>query len=162
MAKNAKQQKAGQRSAAKSRAKAAEANGEPPANGNTVTKFPTKKIVTDLLKAAKEKKEADIDLTTDYAGKVKLAQQNHLHKDAFNVIKKIFGWTPEKQADFLEHFDYMLEVTGIEERAASAPRFEGVGGPKDNPANKAGAATTEEFQEDPPRTGAGFPAAQTH
>lgn len=159
MAKNAKQQKAGQRSAAKSRAKAAEANGEQPDVKQTVTQFPTAKIVKDLLKAAKEKKEADVDNSTDYAGKVKLAQQNHLHKDAFNVIKKIANWTPEKQADFLEHFDYMLEVTGIEDRAASAPRFEGVGGPNDNPANKAG-ATTEEFKEDPPH--AGFPQTQTH
>lgn len=159
MAKTAKQQKAGQRSAAKSRAKAAEVNGEESGEGKqTVTQFPSKKIVNDLLKAAREKKESDVDSATDYAGKVKLAQSNHLNKDAFNVIKKIAGWTPEKQADFIEHFDYMLEVTGIEARAQSAPRFEGVGGPKDNPANKGG-ASEEEFQEDPPR--AGFPA-QTH
>lgn len=98
-------------------------------NGGSVAKRTTKlvpaKTLTDLLKASRHTKESIVDLTTDYAGKVaKAVDEKHLHKKAYNVIRMLDRMTPEKLADFKEHFDHMYEASGLAEREASAPRLE--------------------------------------
>lgn len=80
--------------------------------------------VKSLLRSARSLKESTDDLTSAYATEVREAvDKKHLHKKAYNTIRMLDRMTPEKLADFMEHFDHMFEVTGLEERANSAQRL---------------------------------------
>lgn len=50
-------------------------------------------------------------------------QNHHLMKGPFGWIKKLDKMSPEKIRDWVDGFLYYYEVSGIEERANSAPRL---------------------------------------
>ena len=51
-------------------------------------------------------------------------EKNHLHRKAFGVICALDRMEPEKIADFLDHFRYYLDISGIEKRAGSVMRMQ--------------------------------------
>lgn len=56
------------------------------------------------------------------------SEYHHLHKKAFSVFRQLNRMSPEKLADFLDHFDYYRDIGGLDEIAASAPRFDVIEG----------------------------------
>jgi predicted alpha/beta-fold hydrolase len=82
----------------------------------------TKVISTNKLKnLLKEKRAAKKD-TAEIAGALgqKIAnavESDHLHRKAFNVISQLDMMEAEKIRDFLDNFEYYLDVSGIKERA---------------------------------------------
>lgn len=56
------------------------------------------------------------------------SEHHHLHKKAFAVFRQLNRMSPEKLADFLDHFDYYRDIGGLDEVAASAPRFDVIEG----------------------------------
>lgn len=51
-------------------------------------------------------------------------ENDHLHKGAFAVIRKLDRMEPEKLADFLDTLDYYRDISGINERAAKVMRMD--------------------------------------
>lgn len=50
-------------------------------------------------------------------------ENNHLHRKAFGVICVLDKMENEKLRDFLDHFEYYLDVSGIGKRADSVMRM---------------------------------------
>lgn len=50
-------------------------------------------------------------------------EHDHLHKKAFATIRALDRMTPEKLADYMDTLLYYYEISGLEERAKSAPRL---------------------------------------
>jgi hypothetical protein len=48
-------------------------------------------------------------------------EKHHLHRRAFNMIKALDKLSPEKLAEWSEHFEHYMEISGLNERIASAP-----------------------------------------
>lgn len=93
------------------------------------TAFVPPATLKSLLKSARSTKESLNDISSAYGEEVRAAvDKKNLHKKAFGHIRQLDAMTPEKLADYMEHFDYMFEKSGLEERAASAQRLPGVGG----------------------------------
>jgi hypothetical protein len=114
------------------------------------TKLTSGATLKSLLKSGRTMKENVDELTTAHATEVREAvDKKFLHKKAFGTIKQLDRLSPEKLADFMEHFDHYFEASGLEERANSAQRLPMGAGeqgeqepPKDNVRNiaeKAGA-----------------------
>jgi hypothetical protein len=78
-------------------------------------------------------------------------ETHHLHRKAFNVVKMCDRMEPEKLADFLDHLEHYLEISGMNERAASAPQLSVVAG-TDHEEGEDG-----EPEEPAGRRGRGFP-----
>jgi len=77
------------------------------------------------LMAAKRSAKKD---TAEIAGQVgqmirDAVENNHLHRKAFATIVTLDAMEPEKVRDFLDHFDYYLDVSGIKKKAEAAPRL---------------------------------------
>jgi len=51
-------------------------------------------------------------------------ENNHLHRKAFAVIMTLDNMEPEKIADFLSHFNYYLDISGINKRAGQVMRMD--------------------------------------
>lgn len=84
----------------------------------------SKKKLGDLLKDARAI-SADIKEQAGTLGQqVKEAvENNHLHRKAFTAVRGLDKMEPEKLAEFFYHFDRYLDMTGLRERAATAPNF---------------------------------------
>jgi len=102
------------------------ANGEN-AHDKKITKLVPKKTVNDLLDACREGQASIVEITTELGTHTREAQKKGLHKKAFSTIKTCDKMTPEKLAEWKEHFDDMWVKSGLEARSKSAPRFEGMG-----------------------------------
>ncbi len=50
-------------------------------------------------------------------------EHDHLHKKAFATIRAMDRMTPEKLADYWDTLEYYFDVSGLAERAKSAPRL---------------------------------------
>lgn len=91
---------------------------------NRNTKLVPAKVLKSLLKSSRSLKESTDDLTLAYASEVKQAQDKQgLHKGAYATITKLDRMTPEKLADWKEHFDHMWSAAGLEDRVNSAPKL---------------------------------------
>lgn len=105
-------------------AKKPNGGGKKPPVAESTTKLVSAPTLKNLMKSARSLKESTDDLTTAYASEVREAvDKKHLHKKAYNTIRMLDRMTPEKLADFMEHFDHMFEVSGLEQRAESAQRL---------------------------------------
>jgi hypothetical protein len=51
-------------------------------------------------------------------------EHDHLHRKAFATLKAMDRMTPEKLADYWDTLQYYVEISGLGERAASAPAFD--------------------------------------
>lgn len=85
----------------------------------------SQKKLRELLNLSR-KAQADVDEINGGVGAaIKAAQEkHHLHRKAFNVCKSADHMEPEKLADFLDCLDHYLDISGLRERAASAPRMQ--------------------------------------
>lgn len=77
------------------------------------------------LMAAKRSAKKD---TAEIAGQLgqmirDAVENNHLHRKAFGTIVMLDNMEPEKVLDFLDHFNYYLDVSGIQKKAEAAPRL---------------------------------------
>jgi hypothetical protein len=107
------------------------------------TKLTTGATLKSLLKSSRALKEDLDELTTAHSAEVREAvDKKFLHKKAFNTIKMLDRMTPEKLADYMEHFDHYFEASGLEDRANSAQRL---------PMGDGAGEKDGEFQEDPPK-----------
>lgn len=132
---------------------------EPEQKTGPVVQLTSAATIKSLLKSGRALKENLDDLTSAHAAEVREAvDKKHLNKKAFQMIKSLDRMTPEKLAATMEAFDHYYEVSGLEARAESAPRFEGTG-----VADGEKGGEEDEFEEDPPRADAnGGTPAQTH
>lgn len=91
-------------------------------NGREVT---SGKKLKSLLASCRSTQNDITELAGTLGEQIKSAVENHhLHKKAFNVCKMADRMEPEKLAEFLEQLEHYLEATGLNERAASAPRMD--------------------------------------
>lgn len=83
-----------------------------------------------LLTSARSTTKDVASLTGSLREKIAYAvENNHLHTKAFGVVRTLDRMEPEKLADFLDHFEHYMEVSGLNERAKSAQRLQfGPGG----------------------------------
>lgn len=99
------------------------------AGGEKVKSSEVKKVISGSklknLMAAKRSAKKD---TAEIAGQVgqmirDACENNHLHRKAFGTICQLDAMEPEKVRDFLDHFEYYLDVSGIKKKAEAAPRL---------------------------------------
>lgn len=89
----------------------------------------TKQVISQsaLVNLIKAKRGAKKD-TGEINGRVgqmiaDAVENKHLHRKAFATIMQLDGMEPEKLADFLDNFDFYLDITGIRKRAESVMRM---------------------------------------
>lgn len=89
------------------------------------TRVVSERALRELLKMNRSAK-ADIDeISTQLSTAVReAAEKKHLHLGAWRTIKGLDRLEPEKLADWWDHFQHMWEVSGLRERAESAPRMD--------------------------------------
>ena len=51
-------------------------------------------------------------------------ENDHLHRKAFSFIRAADRMEPEELADYLDHIELYLDMSGLKERAESAPRLQ--------------------------------------
>lgn len=105
-----------------------------------------------LLKTAEHTKTNMQELAGELGQQIKDAvEKDHLHRKAFSVLRTMDRMTPEKLADFWDTLQYYVDVSGIGERAKSAPRmaFDAEGNGEDDEAEGAKGNVT------------GFPASRS-
>lgn len=75
-----------------------------------------------LLNSGAKMKEDVNTLTADHAAEVREAVEKfNLKKSPFGVVKKLWRMEAENLRDWLDSFNHMLDVSGLSEKAASAP-----------------------------------------
>jgi hypothetical protein len=80
-----------------------------------------KQLIKDARTAYKDTRA----IAEDFGQKIAQAiEHDHLHRKAFAVIKTADRMEPEKLAEFFDALDYYRDASGLNERAASAPRME--------------------------------------
>ena len=77
--------------------------------------------VKALLRAADKMQEDVNTLTSDFAQEIKDAKKQGIHKKAFGHLKTLNRMTPESLREYLHHFNHYMDVSGLNDRAASAP-----------------------------------------
>lgn len=80
------------------------------------------------LKALLKAKRAAIKDTAEIAGTLgqaiaRAVEKDHLHRKAFTVVSALDRMEPEKLADFLDHFEHYLEISGLNARAKQVQRL---------------------------------------
>jgi hypothetical protein len=77
-----------------------------------------------ILALDKRTKTAQAELAGELGQKISGACERYgTNKKALGVIRSLNRMEPEKLADFLDHFDYMLEASGLEKRAEAVQRL---------------------------------------
>ncbi len=79
-----------------------------------------KQLMKDARTAYRDTREIAGGLGQKIASAI---EHDHLHRKAFNVCKSADRMEPEKLAEFLDALDLYLDMSGLRERAASAPRL---------------------------------------
>ena len=96
----------------------------PAAKPSEVRPATPQKKLRQLLAAARSAQKDIDEIAGGMGEEIKTAvEKHHLHRKAFNVVKMADRMEPEKLADFLDNLEHYLEVSGLNERAASAPRL---------------------------------------
>lgn len=104
-----------------------------PAGSKEVT---SAKVLKALLASSRSAQNDISEIGSTYGTEVKRAvEKNHLHRKAYNVVRMLDRMEPDKLADFMENFEHYCEATGLNARAASAPRMDM--GEKDKTENEA-------------------------
>ena len=82
------------------------------------------KKLRSLLKAATDADKDQREIAGGINGRIADAVENdHLHKKAFSEIRKRARMTPEKLADYVDTLELYMDMSGLTERAKSAPRL---------------------------------------
>lgn len=77
-----------------------------------------------LLAAARVTYRESRKLAGTLGEQIKDAVENeHLHKKAFSFVRSADRMEPAELADYLDHIELYLDMTGLKERAESAPRL---------------------------------------
>lgn len=102
-----------------------------------VRQVPTQKQIKDLLRdTANFKAEADA-ATGSLREKIAYAVKNqHLHAKAFAEVRKCSKMSPEKLAEYLDHLEHYMEVSGNYARANAVQQL-----PLEEPDSPAGGAS---------------------
>ena len=78
----------------------------------------------NLMAAKRSAKKDTAEISGQVGQMIRDAQENnHLHRKAFGTICQLDAMEPEKIRDYLDHFNYYLDVSGINKRAEAAPRL---------------------------------------
>lgn len=82
------------------------------------------KKLRSLLASARSAR-ADISEIAGGMGEAisKAVENDHLDRKAFNIVKSLDKMEPDRLADVLENLEHYLDISGLNERAASAPRL---------------------------------------
>jgi len=82
------------------------------------------KKLRSLLSSARSAR-ADISEIAGGMGEAiaKAVENDHLDRKAFNMVRALDKLEPDRLADVLENFEHYLDISGLNERAASAPRL---------------------------------------
>lgn len=87
--------------------------------------MPPAKIIKQLIKDGRIAHQNIQSIAGEYGETVKNAQEKHgVHRKALAIARSADRMEPPKLAEFLDHLDYMLDVSGLRERAASAPSMD--------------------------------------
>lgn len=120
--------------------------------GSEVTGMITKSVLASLLALDKRTKKAQSELSGEIGQKVADAVERFgTNRKALATIRALNRMEPEKLADFLDHFDYMLDISGLEDRAAAVQRL---------PMGDTPAEADDEDGAGEPAEAAGEPAAE--
>lgn len=80
--------------------------------------------LVNLMKMKRGAKKDTGEINGRVGEAIASAAENHnLHRKAFSVIMTLDNMEPEKIADFLDHFNYYLDISGINKRAESVMRM---------------------------------------
>lgn len=86
--------------------------------------IPAKKL-KELLKTMATGRKQQVKLAGEVGSEVKTAIERYgCNRKVLRLIYMLDGMENEDIADFLDEFEYMLDASGIEKRAESAPGFE--------------------------------------
>lgn len=78
----------------------------------------------ELMASARSAHQDTREIAGTLGAEIKDAVENHhLHKKAFSVIRTADRMEPEKLVEFLDCLDLYLDLSGLRERAAKAPRL---------------------------------------
>jgi hypothetical protein len=89
-----------------------------------VTGMITKSALAGILTLDKRTKTAQSELAGELGSAIaKAVERFGTNRKALGIIRQLNRMEPEKLADFLDHFDYMLDVSGLEKRAESVQRL---------------------------------------
>ena len=71
--------------------------------------------------------QSDVDEVSGRMGQLtsNLTNKYSVNRQALSLIKRLDKKEPEKLADFLDDFLYMLDISGLSDRAKTAPRLLG-------------------------------------
>jgi hypothetical protein len=104
------------------------------ATGKDVSKMITAVALDRILKLDKRTKGQQAELAGELGSEIaKAVERFGTNRKALGIIRTLNRMEPEKLADFLDHFDYMLDVSGLEKRAEQVQRLpmDGAKAPKD-------------------------------
>lgn len=92
--------------------------------GSEVTGMITKSVLGNILTLDKRTKRQQSELAGEIGSAVaKAVERFGTNRKALGIIRTLNRMEPEKLADFLDHFDYMLDISGLEDRAATVQRL---------------------------------------
>lgn len=85
----------------------------------------SQKKLRTLLASTRSAKQDINEITSTLGNEVKQAiENNHLHRRAFGIVRGLDRLEPEQLAETLDCLDHYLDISGLRDRAASAPRME--------------------------------------
>ena len=89
-----------------------------------VLKSITQKKLKQLLASARSTK-ADVDeiVGTHREQIAEAVEKNNLHKGAFAMVKRLDRLEPGKLADWIDYLEHYLDISGLYDKAATAPRL---------------------------------------
>lgn len=102
------------------------------------------KKLKSLLAAARSAAEDSHEITSSLGGKIASAVENdHLHKKAFSTLRMMDKLTPEKLRNYWDTLEYYVDISGLGDRAASAPALplDGEDGTEEEEQNEAAEST---------------------
>lgn len=106
-------------------------DGEAAKPSETLLAIPASKLKS-LMKRKRSTVKDVAELTGTMAQAIADAVENdHLNRSAFAVICRLDRMEPEKLADWLDHFDHMLDASGLLDRAKQVQRL-GLGDEKED------------------------------
>lgn len=92
------------------------------------------KDLNTLLKRCRSAKNEMDEINGGLREKIAYAKEkSHLHTGAFGTIRKLDRMEPEALAEWLDHFNHMLDVSGLQARAEQVQALDLEDGEKENP-----------------------------
>lgn len=83
-----------------------------------------KKLRSLMASARSTKKDVDEIVGGHRSELADAVEKHHLHKGVFAVIKRLDRMEPEKLAEWRDVFDHYWDISGLDDRASSAPAMQ--------------------------------------